>query len=332
MKINRQNIKRGLNILKWSVNDALIRSKVLKDSQLSTGKKTILLYHGVDDMDNRTINSKFISAKRIFEQLSWLKENATIVPIKEYFESPANNKRHVLSLTFDDGFLNNYTHLYPIIKELNIPISIYITTVQLHGYNYLWPDYIDICSIEAPDKLTIEEETFFKKNNHFFDAQGRSLKSKMKKMDGNQKKRILKVFEKYTSFMSKKEMDIYWKLMTEEHWKKITQDPNITLGTHGTWHNNLSEINIEDAKKELLESKSYLENVIQKEVNEIAYPDGDYTRDLINISEECGYKYQLASDYLYSDDKLDKRVKNRLGINPYISWNNQINVINKGHY
>jgi hypothetical protein len=83
---------------------------------------------------------------------------------------------------------------------------------------------------------------------------------------------------------------------------------------------------------ELKESKYYLENCIQKDVTSLAYPDGIYTREIIHIAEQLGYKTQLAADYLHKEDESDGRIEKRFGINPYISFKNQIKCIVDGKY
>ncbi len=332
MKITNYHIKKGITILRCGINDFAFKVGLLKYSTLNPDKKTILIYHGVDLDDNRTFNSKFVSKERIYNQFKWLKENTNIVSLTDYFENNNQSKKHTIAITFDDGFYNNYELLFPIIQELQIQVTIFATTIQLQGYDILWPDYLDLASSLAPEKITIEGKVYHKKKGVFFNEQSQSLKQQMRFSTSEEKIKILNGLKMYSDFMKDKKLDLYWKLMNESQLKEISNSPFVTIGAHGSWHNNLSEISEQDAIQELEESKKYLEKVIGKEIIHLAYPDGSYTRSLINKAEKLGYRYQLAADYLFKEDNADKRIENRIGLNPYTSWFNQVLVLKKGHY
>ena len=76
----------------------------------------------------------------------------------------------------------------------------------------------------------------------------------------------------------------------------------------------------------------YLERVTGKPVKSLAFPDGRYTPEVVNLAEQLGFETQLAVDYLHLDDANDPRIENRMGINPYISFNNQMECIIRGGY
>jgi len=332
LKLTKYHIKKGITFLRCGINDFAFKLGLVKYPTLNPDKKTILIYHGVDLDDNRTFNSKFISKERIYNQFKWLKENTNIVSLTDYFESTNKTKKHTIAITFDDGFYNNYELLFPIIQELQIPVTIFVTTIQLHGYDILWPDYLDLSSSLAPEKITIEGKVYNKKKGVFFNEQSQSLKQQMRLSTSEEKIKILNGLKLYSNFMQDEKFDLYWKLMNEEQLKEISSNPLVTIGAHGSWHNNLSEISEIDAIQELLESKNYLEKLIGKEIVHLAYPDGSYTRSIVAKAEALGYRYQLAADYLFKEDSTDKRIENRIGLNPYISWFNQVVVFKKGHY
>ena len=48
------------------------------------------------------------------------------------------NKRAKISITFDDGYKDNLIHALPILKELNVPATVYVVTKFLKGELSLW--------------------------------------------------------------------------------------------------------------------------------------------------------------------------------------------------
>ena len=127
--------------------------------------------------------------------------------------------------------------------------------------------------------------------------------------------------------IDKDELLDYWKLMDEEQIKEVSESKFVSIGSHGWYHNNLANINKNDAEKEIIKSKKYLESITKKEINSIAYPDGSYSSSLIEIAEKFGFKSQLVVQYHFDEDKTDNRIENRYGIYTVFSWCNQLNSL-----
>lgn len=86
----------------------------------------ILMYHSVD------INNAFftVSPKEFKKQMIYLKSHYKIVPLINLIKdlNSKNSTEGCVSITFDDGYLDNYQNVFPVIKELSIPITIFIAT------------------------------------------------------------------------------------------------------------------------------------------------------------------------------------------------------------
>lgn len=323
----KQEIKKG----KWKANDFLDNLGLISHPHLRKGK-TILAYHGVDYLDCRKYNSKFIGANRLFKQLKWFKENCEILPLNDFWDAQSSSK-HQICLTFDDGFKNNYSILLPMLEKLNIPATFFITAIRKYNKDILWADYLDLITPNLPEQLEFNGSIFKKNRGGLKNIKsGLSLKYEMSRMDTQSKLDTLEAISKFEKFRRDESLDVYWQLLTQEDIRTLSRHSLISIGSHGVWHNNLSQLKHEDAVKELTESKDFIEEWAQKEIKSIAYPDGSYTRELIDESSRIGYKFQLAVEYLFPEDRDDPRILNRLGNNPYISLNNQIRAIGKGRY
>jgi peptidoglycan/xylan/chitin deacetylase (PgdA/CDA1 family) len=71
---------------------------------------------------------------------------------------------------------------------------------------------------------------------------------------------------------------------------ELSNNPLCTIGAHTVSHSRLTHINAKSQRKELLESKHYLEKLTGKPVVHFAYPHGDYNDEVVNLVKECGYK------------------------------------------
>lgn len=69
----------------------------------------------------------------------------------------------------------------------------------------------------------------------------------------------------------------------------------IEIGSHLCNHVHLTGLTSEEVHSELFDSKSKLENILNKPVLSVAYPFGSYTSAIAAIASEVGYKYGVVT-------------------------------------
>ncbi len=84
-------------------------------------RRIILLYHSVGD------GSLAISKDMFRQQMNWLAERASIVPVNDLI-SENNNHGLQAAVTFDDGYVSLYEHAAPILEELGRVATVYLNT------------------------------------------------------------------------------------------------------------------------------------------------------------------------------------------------------------
>ena len=91
----------------------------------------VLLYHGVD---TNCSQNKYTLDTEVFEQqLRWLKNQgySTILPSEIKKQEFNYNPAKTVILTFDDGNLNNYTIVYPLLKKYGYTGVFFIVTSMI---------------------------------------------------------------------------------------------------------------------------------------------------------------------------------------------------------
>ena len=78
------------------------------------------------------------------------------------------------------------------------------------------------------------------------------------------------------------------KIMTKDQLIHLNQE-SITVGSHSVSHPDLSKLNGDQIKTELLQSKSTLEALLKKKVELMSFPHGKYNPLVIQIAKEIGY-------------------------------------------
>ncbi|MFT4524336.1 MAG: peptidoglycan/xylan/chitin deacetylase (PgdA/CDA1 family) [Bacteroidia bacterium] len=323
--------KKLIQRLKWTAGDAAFSLGV---SSLSTSGKgcRVLIYHGID-LDGRTdFNTRFISADYFEKQIAYFSKHFNVVSLDDIYANRVSQNKLNVAITFDDGYLNNLKYAVPVLEKHQVPATFFVTGIRDLGTDILWPDFVDMATTKCNKPIEIRGQVFRKNRNGELTFQGKTLKHICKSQDWNYKLDMMEALKPWDSFRKDPALADYWKQMTSDEIKKLASSSFVSIGSHGYFHNNLGDINHESACQELEQSKLFLENIIQKEVRSIAYPDGSYTRELVDAALLVGYSQQLAVDYVFEQDKLDPRILDRFGINPFISWNNQLNCIVKNSY
>lgn len=84
------------------------------------------MYHSVGN------NSAFftVSLSNFMRQMNYIKNKYNIIPLVELVKKIRGGEdvSGFVAVTFDDGYLDNHQNVLPIIKKLNIPITIFIPT------------------------------------------------------------------------------------------------------------------------------------------------------------------------------------------------------------
>lgn len=94
----------------------------------------VLMYHRVNDALKP--NDLVVPTEVFRAQMRYLKDNCEVVSMGSLLDSfkvstnqGANKlKRQKVVITFDDGYRDNYTNAFPILKELGLPATIFLIT------------------------------------------------------------------------------------------------------------------------------------------------------------------------------------------------------------
>lgn len=99
----------------------------------------ILTYHRIS-IDADDPHKLTVSPDNFYKQLTYLKSKFHIIHLSELYDCLKNKKlrKNTMVITFDDGYADNFYYGLPILRELNIPATIFITSGLLDGENFYW--------------------------------------------------------------------------------------------------------------------------------------------------------------------------------------------------
>ncbi|MEI7885101.1 MAG: polysaccharide deacetylase family protein [Clostridia bacterium] len=134
-------IQKNANIPFNNYNKSLINNNIFTNTGV-VKNLPILEYHCIEE-SNLCINPLFVSKGDFERQISDLKnEGYTPITIAD-FDNIKNIKKPIM-ITFDDGYENNYTKAYPILKKYNFKATIFLISGRVGTPNHLNIDQINI--------------------------------------------------------------------------------------------------------------------------------------------------------------------------------------------
>ncbi|MFA6320421.1 MAG: polysaccharide deacetylase family protein [Candidatus Omnitrophota bacterium] len=102
----------------------------------------VLMYHSIDNNDKASKLS--VSPESFERQMEFLHKNKyNVIPLERavsYINKKERPPFKTIAITLDDGFENNYTAAYPILKKYNIPAAIFVIVDKVGSPGFLtWP-------------------------------------------------------------------------------------------------------------------------------------------------------------------------------------------------
>jgi peptidoglycan/xylan/chitin deacetylase (PgdA/CDA1 family) len=293
----------------------------------------IVVYHGICTSNPTRFNSLFVTQQTFEQHLQFYKKYFRVVSLEDYYLRRFSDERFNVCLTFDDGFANNYKYVLPLLEAYGVPAAFFITAIRDAGYDILWNDCIALAQKFGPSKFEIGKEVFAKNGHDIYVSKlGHPLKEILRGESFATKTDVMKIFEPWLPAEVKNTVTEYWMQMTLSQIQKLSRSRFATIGCHSYYHNDLARHSLEDVKTELIRSKQFLENAIQKEVDSLAFPYGSYSPGTVSLAKSLGYTKLLATEFLFPEDQLDAAMRERFILNPYISVNNQMLATIDGKY
>ena len=114
----------------------------------------VLYYHLIDDNLYSPFHSMFVSPPDFANQMKYLKTAGyTVIPLAQ-IENAGEYSKPVI-ITFDDGYEDNYTNAYPILKEYNFPATVFLISGFIGKPGYLNNNEI----LQMQDLVSFQDHT-----------------------------------------------------------------------------------------------------------------------------------------------------------------------------
>lgn len=272
---------------------------LLRPARLRQQSLHIFTYHRVNDHDDPFFEAT--PSKQFREQMAHLARYYTVLPLSAAIAQMqvGTLSGKTIAITFDDGYLDNYEVAFPILREFNLPATIFLTTGLISTGEMAWFDRTaqalrsaDPVELSLPLRSRQGESDF-----RMADLQQRldtlhRLLAIMKVLPEVRRLAILESLERLPG-VSPRQADMM-------QWEQIREmaDAGIEFGAHTVSHPILSRLTIERQREEIVCSKRAIENSLSRPVSGFAYPNGrpeDYNDDSLALLKEAGYQWAVTT-------------------------------------
>lgn len=287
---------------------------------INSNSISIITYHGVYDKSNKVTDYCFVHEDEFEEQIKYLSENFHIVNIDEAFDCNHTNRKPKAVITFDDGFYNNFSIAYPILKKYNAKAIIYLATNIIRSHKTVW-----FCNLIYV--LNNTSKKILRWNNIDFDLTSQTKKNKT----SNTIQSMLKTFRPQDILSEVKKIssdlgfikdiihckDSPFFMLDDLSIKEMHKSGLIKYGAHTHNHTILSKLKLTDARHEIETSIKEIELITQQKCLHFAYPNGmphDFTIEHEVILRDQGIQYSASTTNGLSSPKDNKLSFKRLFI------------------
>lgn len=260
-------------------------------------------YHRIGNKESTQFDPNVFSCteEMFYDHITFFKQNFDVVSVNELNDlidtEKVNQGRYTL-LTFDDGYIDNYTAAYPILKQANCPATMFIATDFIDKQILPWWD-------EAAWLIKNNDDSVFSglgwglpKNIYSLTTQNK-VKHLLRSIKDN---KTLSLEEKFAILRDKAQKNYKPEDSTEPlfmTWDMLREmsNNNIDIGSQTCSHPILSHLSENEQHYEVVQSKIKLEQEIGKEITAFAYPVGGieaFTKVTQKIVKESGYNFALS--------------------------------------
>ena len=285
----------------------------------------IVMYHYIRDLKNsRYPKIKGLDISLFRKQLEFFKNNFSVIRMEQFIASSKGNNvlpENAILLTFDDGYIDNYTYAMPLLEEFGFQGSFFIpgktfTTHQLLDVNKI--HYIlasaDINKIvlDVKEKMnyyrgneynypdTDELWNQYAKANRFDSGETIFVKRMLQTvLPENLRNRISsELFEKHVGVS---EEQLAYEIYMNSDQIATMKRHGMFIGVHGYDHYWLGKLPNNKMEEDINKALEVMDGFIDKNEWVMNYPYGNYSSDVIEFIKGKGACLGLTTEVRIAD-------------------------------
>ncbi|MBT1071828.1 polysaccharide deacetylase family protein [Pelotalea chapellei] len=297
-----------------------------------TNRAPVFMYHrvltGRDTESGYVQPGMFVLTASFRKQLMYLSSRFRVLFLEELVERISKGKKigGLCAITFDDGWRDNYSEAFPVLRELDIPATIFLATGFMGTKRLFWPEemflHLDRMNLilSLPDNAPAPLQHFCNETRSLSRENRESFLETiiaiMKGYTPAERQEILS----YLRTMHHNGAEIRHMLNWEEI-RTMNESGLVRFGAHTVNHELLDQLPHSQVREEIAVSRSHIETCIGKRVGLFAYPNGNTTAGIRKVLAENGFHAAVTTRRGYLESEGSLLEVPRIGIHEDVSSN-----------
>jgi peptidoglycan/xylan/chitin deacetylase (PgdA/CDA1 family) len=291
-------------------------------------------------VSNRIEAGMYVSPSTLQEHIRFFKNYFEIVAVDqiENFVEERNygkSQKPRCVLSFDDGWLDFYTHAWPVLKEEGVPAVVYLPTNLIGTEKNFWTDRL-AWILEKSGANTFVEHLGDKVKRESFDriiSSQRQLAQAIELLKAypyQQIEDLLDTCEKKIGITQDLQDRTF---MNWEEVRELFDTGMISFGSHTVNHAILTILSTDEVQAELALSRKKLlsERVVKDDIS-FCYPNGNYTSKIATLVSKSGFASAMTCDPGWNIAGDNSFVLKRINLHQDISSRNSLLAYHLAQY
>jgi peptidoglycan/xylan/chitin deacetylase (PgdA/CDA1 family) len=240
-------------------------------------------------------------AKVFAEQLEYLTRHYNVVPLSRLAESMSRRGRpqaQLAAVTIDDGYRDAYEVAYPLLRRFGAPATLFVPPDFIDRRAWIWTDKARFLTRRTvsqrlaikiggpPTHLNLGDPMSRRDAADLINVRLKRLPEEIKEEAIERLARALGVALPQTP------PDEFGPIAWAE--AREMQANGIEIGSHTMTHPILTGVSDERLRSELQESRSRLEEVLRRRIEQFCYPNGDHDERVRTEVALAGYRIAVT--------------------------------------
>ncbi|RNI24545.1 polysaccharide deacetylase family protein [Rufibacter latericius] len=290
--------------------------------KLFTNRAAVLMYHRIADPAS-DIWDIAVSPSNFEQQLAYLQKKCHVIPLSEMAERVATRKikRNSVAITFDDGYVDNFTVAKPLLEKYNLPATFFISSGNIGQETPFWWDELEqlilfteqlpssFQGLDSLETVDLREETYLtaeirlkhtswkacdeapptKRAQLFY-----SLWQHLKPLSYQAQQEVLQRIRDWAAPTGETLPEL--KSMSLNQLQELGQSALIEIGAHTVSHPALAFHDSGYQTREMTENQTFLRETTGQPVNLMAYPFGNYNADTLASVARLKFKAAFTTE------------------------------------
>lgn len=237
-------------------------------------------------------------------QVAFLAKHFSVIPLSRvvaHLDDLRALPENAVVITFDDGFLDNYEHAFPVLKRHGVSATVFVTSSFIGGEEPIWYEALAFAFMRAPAGTLPDLRGGARVPSHDAPAARRADLARVLAgikliPDVERRAYLAHLFAAAGPALLATARDGRSAAMSWEQAREM-QRHGVEFGSHTVTHPMLSRVDEPGLEMELGESRRAIEAELGRPVEAVAYPIGGHTAfddRVIRIARAHGYRLGLS--------------------------------------